>query len=46
MRASKQFRVFGKFGEPDVEEGLPLVLEAGKKSIARVVTPKSREQRD
>ena len=46
MRASKQFRVFGKFGEPDVQEGLPLVLEAGKTSIARVITPKSREQHD
>ena len=32
MRASKRFRIFGPTGEPDVEEGLPLVLEAGKEA--------------
>jgi len=30
MRASKQYRVFGSYDQPNVEEGLPLVLEAGK----------------
>ena len=46
MRASKQFRVFGKPGGPDVQESLPLGLVAGKTSTARVMTPKSREQHD
>lgn len=32
MRASKRFRVFGINGAPEVEEGLPLVLEAGEKA--------------
>ena len=44
MRASKQFRVFGKPGGEDVQEPLPLILEASKKSTARVTTPKSKEQ--
>ncbi len=30
MRASKQYRVFGSYDQPDIEEGLPLVLEAGE----------------
>ena len=46
MRASKQFRIFGKPGEADVQETLPLVLEAGKTSVARAMNPKSREQHD
>ncbi len=29
MRASKQYRVFGSYDQPNIEEGLPLVLEAG-----------------
>lgn len=32
MRANKRFRVFGMNGAPEVEEGLPLVLEASKKA--------------
>lgn len=32
MKATKQVRVFGSYGDPDVEEQLPLVLEAGKKT--------------
>ena len=46
MRASKQFRVFGKPGGQDVQEPLPLILEASKKSTARVINPKSKEQHD
>ncbi len=30
MRASKQYRVFGSYDQPNIEEGLPLVLEAGE----------------
>ena len=39
MRASKQFRVFGLLEEAGVQESLPLTLDAGKTSIAVVITP-------
>ena len=39
MRTSKQFRVFGRFEEANVEEVVPLVLEARKTSIAPVMNP-------
>ena len=37
IRTSKQFRVFGRSDEENVEEVVPLVLEARKMSIAPAI---------
>ena len=39
MRANSRYRVFGSYDQEDIEEKLPLVLEAGRYDATSYRTP-------
>ena len=44
MRAYDRLRVFGSYDQEDIEEGLPLVLEAGKYHLDKPYLLQIRER--